>query len=153
MLQNGTCRVYFQGGRHYNAKGATTTATEGSEEVYVLASTSSDNFTRREHNLEFENLICCQSEVMASGAVTTSLKVASDSTDSLKVAISNVSVFNGVGDLPWKNHQQQCGHVWPRRCILRPRYIRLPRQLRFRSSSTGMNRWTAHTSLETGAPA
>jgi hypothetical protein len=93
MLQNGTCRMHFHSGRYHNPKGAAATATEGSEKVHILARAGGNKLPRREHNFEFQDLVCCQSKVMAGEAVATSLDVASNSTNRLEFTISNTTML------------------------------------------------------------
>jgi len=89
--------MHSNSGRYHNSEGAAATATEGSEEVHILARTGGNKLTGREYNFEFENLVCCQSKVMTGESMTTSLDVASNSTDRLELTISNASMLRNLG--------------------------------------------------------
>lgn len=75
--------VCFDRSRYHNTIGATAPSTESSEEIRILTLVGCDDFTRCEHNFVFENLVGCQPEGVACCAVTTTLQVASNRSDSL----------------------------------------------------------------------
>lgn len=75
----------FDGRGYYNTKCAAAAAPESSEKVCVLACVCCDQLARCKDNSVLENLVGGQAKVMARGTVTTTLDVASDSADGLKL--------------------------------------------------------------------